>query len=247
VHDRPLLEIGECGTFDDCGTVGTFAVRVDGKVYLYYNGYNVRTTVPWSNAIGLAVSDDGGTTFERMFQGAIADRTSREPFFAITPWIMREAKTWHIWYTSGTGWKSVDGKQEPLYVIKYARSEDGINWKRNGTTCIHPLGPEEANARAAVLKDEGVYRMWFCYRGSTDFRDGTNSYRIGYAEAQNPVEWKRDDARAGIDVGPDEWDSKMLAYPSVVDIKEGRYLFYNGNGFGVNGFGCAVAERDDVG
>src|SRR5688572_20098705 len=49
IHTEPLLEVGKIGTFDDCGTVGTFVLRKDDKVYLYYNGYNVRNTVPWSN------------------------------------------------------------------------------------------------------------------------------------------------------------------------------------------------------
>jgi hypothetical protein len=32
----------------------------------------------------------------------------------------------------------------------------------------------------------------------------------------------------------------MIAYPHVVDTGYGRYLFYNGNGFGAAGFGYAV-------
>jgi len=242
VHDRPLLDIGKLGTFDDSGTLGTFAVREGKEIYLYYNGYNVRVTVPWSNAIGLAVSRDNGMTFERAFEGPIADRTMAEPYFAITPCILHDNDLWHIWYTSGTGWTVVGERPEPLYVIKYASSTDGIVWKRDNITCIHPYSPEEANARAAVVKDGDRYKMWFIYRGSKDFRDGMDSYRIGYAEADDPVHWTRDDARSGIDLSPDGWDSKMQAYPAVVTVDESRYLFYNGNGFGAAGFGCAVWE-----
>lgn len=242
VHDRPLLEVGRLGTFDDSGTLGTFAMAVDDKVYLYYNGYNRRVTVPWSNAIGLAVSQDGGLTFERAFEGPILDRTTVEPYFVITPCILRVGHLWHMWYTSGTGWTVVNNRPEPLYAIKYARSTDGISWKRDNVVCIPQASPEEATARAAVFKDGSRYRMWFIYRGSRDFRDGVDSYRIGYAEANDLVHWERNDSKAGILPGPEDWDSKMQAYPAVIDTGKSRFMFYNGNGFGSAGFGCAVWE-----
>jgi hypothetical protein len=241
VHDRPLLELGKIGTFDDSGTLGTWAVLDGERVFLYYNGYNRRVTVPWSNAIGLAVSSDRGVSFERMYEGPIVDRNAKEPYFAISPCILRENGVWHMWYTSGTGWILVNEVPEPLYVIKYGHSTDGIVWKREDLTCIYPLTPQEANARAAVIKEEGRYKMWFCYRGSLDFRDGGGSYRIGYAEADTPTEWVRCDERSGIAPG-DGWDSKMQAYPAIVRVRERKYLFYNGNGFGAEGFGCAVWE-----
>ncbi len=242
LHDRPILEKGKLGTFDDCGTLGTCVVQNGEQVYLYYNGYNVRNTVPWSNAIGLAVSSDGGVTFERMFEGAIIDRNAREPYFAVSPSILQENNIWHMWYTSGTDWLIVNDVPEPLYVVKYGHSTDGIEWQRDNITCIPQSTPEEATARPTVIKEDGKYKMWFTYRGSQDFRDGSDSYRIGYAEADDPVHWVRDDARSGLAHSDEEWDAKMQAYPAVLQVGNKKYLFYNGNGFGAAGFGCAVWE-----
>src|SRR5262245_33410007 len=42
VPDRPLLEIGRPGTFDDSGTLSNFVMALDGRVSLYYHGYNRR-------------------------------------------------------------------------------------------------------------------------------------------------------------------------------------------------------------
>jgi hypothetical protein len=243
VHELPLLELGKIGTFDDSGTLGVCAVKQGNDVYLYYNGYNRRVTVPWSNAVGLAISKDGGQTFRKAFEGPILDRTAREPYFAITPCILKTSDRWHMWYTSGTGWITVRGTPEPLYVIKYSHSGDGIIWKRENITCIQPLSPEEANARAAVVYDGGIYKMWFTYRGSQNFRDGSDSYRIGYATSADAVHWARRDGDAGISYSDDGWDSRMQTYPSVVDVNGKRYLFYNGNGFGQAGFGCAKWEE----
>lgn len=244
VHDQPLLEIGQPGTFDDSGTLATFVMEHEGKVFLYYNGYNRRVLVPWSNAVGLAISEDGGRSFEKAFQGPIIDRTRLEPYFAITPWILKEGDKFRMWYTSGTGWLNV-GREvpEPLYVIKYGESRDGICWKRENITCIQPLDSEEANARGVVIKERNTYKMWFCFRGSRDFRDGTDAYRIGYAESIDGLVWERHDSRAGITFGEaGYWDSLMQTYPAVIEVDMRLVMFYNGNGFGAEGFGCAVRE-----
>lgn len=240
VHDRPLLDIGKPGTFDDSGTLGTCVVHHGQDVYLYYNGYNRRVVVPWTNAVGLAVSRNGGVDFQKLYEGPILDRSHHEPYFAITPTVLQEGNTWHMWYTCGTGWLDVAGRMEPLYVVKYAHSTDGVSWIRDNVTCIFPSSPEEATARATVVRDHSGYKMWFIYRGSRDFRDGVDSYRIGYAEGADPIHWTRNDCHAQIRGGPDEWDSRMQAYPAVIDVDGCRYLFYNGNGFGIQGFGCAV-------
>ncbi len=84
--------------------------------------------------------------------------------------------------------------------------------------------------------------MWYAYRGSVDYRDGANSYRIGYAESANAVDWERKDEAAGIQYSSSGWDSTMQTYPCVVKHRGTKYLFYNGNGFGRTGIGYAVYE-----
>jgi hypothetical protein len=242
VHDRPLFDVGPIGTFDDSGTLCTCAVRNGDAVLLYYTAYSMSVLVPYRNAIGVAISHDKGETFARMYDGPIVDRNRAEPYFTISPWVLREDTQWHMWYASATGWIMVDGKPESLYHIKYAHSSDGIEWQRKNESCILPVNKDEANARPTVIKEGTKLKMWFCYRGSIDFRNGQNSYRLGYAEADisNPTHWKRKDREAGISCGPEDFDNAMQAYPAVLDIAQKRYLFYNGNGFGINGFCCAL-------
>lgn len=245
VHDRPIMPLGELGTFDDNGIMPGSVLTVDDVIWLYYVGWNASVSVPYRNAVGLAVSHDGGVTFTRPHPGAVVDRNLREPYFTLSPCVLKNGAQWHMWYGSVTGFvKSDAGRPEPLYVIKYASSRDGIDWERPNLTCIHPLDPLEANARPTILQDEGLLRMWFCYRGSDDFRDGTGSYRIGYAESADGVAWSRQDERAGIEMSAQGWDDRMLAYPSVVRSSGQTYLFYNGNGFGRTGIGCAVLTEE---
>ena len=242
VHDRPIMPLGTLGTFDDGGIMPCCVIPTEEGLFLYYVGWNPSGSVPYRNAIGLAVSHDDGQTFEQMFDGAIVDRTRDEPYFTASPWIMREGSDWHMWYASSTGFTVVNGKPEPLYIIKYAHSRNGIDWTRNNVTCIHPNKPDEANARATVIKEGDRYKMWYAYRGSVDYRDGANSYRIGYAESSNAIDWQRYDEQAGIQYSSSGWDATMQTYPCVVKHQETKYLFYNGNGFGRTGIGYAIYE-----
>ncbi len=242
VHYQPILPLGELGTFDDGGIMPCCIVEEKGLLYLFYVGWNPSGSVPYRNAIGLAVSDDNGVTFRRPFQGAILDRNRDEPFFTASPWVMKDDDRWHIWYASSTGFLRVKGKVEPLYIIKYGHSQNGIDWERENITCIEPKTDDEANARATVIKESGLYKMWYAFRGSYDFRDGKDSYRIGYAESENAIDWQRMDKKSGLQFSESGWDSKMQTYPCVVKHQGRKYLFYNGNGFGKTGIGYALWE-----
>ena len=83
--------------------------------------------------------------------------------------------------------------------------------------------------------------MFYSFRNNVNYRSDVNaSYRIGYAESTDGLDWTRKDEATGIDRSPAGWDSEMMAYPYVVIHQNKRYLFYNGNGFGKSGFGYAV-------
>jgi hypothetical protein len=244
VAERPALDLGRRGAFDDAGAMPSQVLTVGSEDYLYYTGWMVTVSVPYRNAIGLAVSTDGGETFTRPFEGPVVDRTRTEPWFVITPFVLREAGGWRMWYASATGWVDVEGRPEPVYTIKYAESDDGIEWRQDNLTCITQRTPEEAIGRPWVTRDGDGYRMWFACRGSRGFRtDTSESYRIGYAESPDGFVWERRDDDAGIDVSQDGWDSEMVTYPSVYEHAGLQHLLYCGNGFGRSGIGHAVEDR----
>jgi hypothetical protein len=242
VHEQAVVPPGPIGTFDDDGNMPACVVRVGAALWLYYSGWNARITVPYHNTTGIAVSHDGGSTFQRMFDGPILDRTPREPFMAVTPWVAKDKDAWRMWYVSGLGWHQVAGRLEPLYALMSATSADGIEWRRSGALTVARRHEHEAIARPTVLVRGQVHHMWYCYRDSVAFRDGAGSYRIGYARSADGETWQRQDQLAGIDVSPDGWDSSMICYPYVVECDGRIIMFYSGNGFGQTGVGCAVWE-----
>jgi hypothetical protein len=232
----PILSPGESGEFDDSGAMATWLTKHNGYKYLYYIGWNLGLTVPFRNSIGLAIGDQDGK-FKRYANGPIMDRSMTEPHFCSSCCVLPGDTFWRMWYLSCTGWRNHHNKIEHRYHIKYAESDDGINWCRNGIVAIDYANEEEyAISRPSVIKDPSCWRMWYSYRG--------HFYKIGYAESNDGRTWVRHDHLAGIDVSPAGWDSEMIEYPFVFDHKGQRYMLYNGNGYGKTGFGIAVLEQD---
>lgn len=240
VHDRPILELGKAGTFDEHGIMPSCVVEVDQRLFLYYSGWSRGTTTgaPYRNFTGLAVSDDG-VTFTRVSEDPVLKATAAEPYSATSPFMLLDQGQWRSWYCSGTSWREFNGKMEHQYDLKTASSKDGVAWRQPGIAALACRNDSEALTRPTVIRANNTWHMWFCYRGSSDFRNGTESYRIGYAHSDNLEQWTRDDAQAGIDVSDSGWDSLMIAYPYVIRQDNKLLMFYNGNGFGAEGMGYA--------
>lgn len=243
VNDKPVMDLGKPGMFDAHGTMPSCVIEKDGELWLYYIGWNeIAEGARYQNEIGLAVSKDGGETFERKFQGPIMGRSPIEPGLAVMPFVMYE--NWYrMWYQSLTSWELIDDVYEPVYVIKYAESLDGVEWKRYPEQCVPSNYPLEAFSRPAVYKKDGIYHMYYCIRRSDDYREGSGSYRIGYSYSTDGINFTRADDCAGIDIGNvGEFDSRMQCYPAISEIDGSLYIFYNGNGFGQTGIGLAAYE-----
>jgi hypothetical protein len=241
----PVLSLGAPGTFDDCGVMPSWLAEQEGELRMYYIGWNVRGLVPYHVSVGLAISGDGGETFQRAAQGPVLDRCLQEPYFATTPCVMRAAGNWRMWYASGHGWREIDGKWEPAYHVNYAESPDGVAWTPAVATCID-AGPEFAVCRPTVFQQNGGYGMLYSYRYLTQYRtDPALAYRLGYAHSADGVSWRRSDESVGIERSGEGWDAEMIEYSSLHEHRGETYLLYNGNGFGRSGFGIArLLHRD---
>lgn len=245
VHDQPILSWGPPGTFDDSGIMPSWIINHGNKKFLYYIGWNQEVSVPYRLAIGLAVSDDGGASFQKVSAGPICDRSLEEPFFNTAPSVLFDGQRWKMWYVSCTGWETVNGSPDPRYHIKYADSVDGINWRKPGLVCIDYEEPADAIGRPCVFQEDGLYKMFYSSRKVLNFRtDREQSYRLGYAESVDGLTWTRRDKEVGIGKSEGGWDSEMIEYCYRYEYQGRKYLFYNGNGFGRSGFGYAILDEE---
>ena len=237
---RPILDIGAPGTFDENGILVCSIVNLPNlKKYLYYVGFELGYKIRYRLLTGLAVSSDNVEIFKRFKNIPILERSDSELYFRGGPFVMYENKLFKMWYVAGSEWVEIDGKDMPVYIIKYLESEDGINWEKEGKICIDIENENEHGfGRPYVIKGNDIYKMFYSIRVKH------KGYRLGYAESNDGINWVRKDSEIGIDVSENGWDSEMICYSSVIKVKDKTYMFYNGNQFGKTGFGYAelVAE-----
>lgn len=238
LHPQPTLLPGELGCFDDSGALPNALVHHQARMLCYYTGINTGVTVKIRNSIGIAEWNEQTKSFTKLFPGPIIDRTKEHSHFVATPEVHIENGVFRAWYTACIRWEETPAGPKHYYHLEYCESPNGIDWHRQGTVAV-PLRDEYEYALGVprVLKQDGIYHMWFCARATKD----TATYRIVHATSPDGISFVRDDAM-GLDVSPTGWDSGMVCYPFIFDHAGKRYMLYNGNDYGKTGFGIAVWE-----
>jgi len=237
VSQQPLFDIGEPGTFDDNGLMVTSVIEAEpGTLFMYYAGFEICTHIRYRILTGLAISRDNGATFTRHARTPILDRSHSELYFRCGPFAMRDEGMFKLWYIAGSSWTHVNGKDMPVYDLRYQTSRDGITWQPEGQLSMAITGEDE----------HGFGRPWIVRRGDNDYqmfysvrRRSCAAYRLGYAESTDGVTWTRMDDRMGLDVSENGFDSDAIMYSTIISVDGRTYCFYNGNNFGEGGIGVA--------
>jgi len=238
VSEKPVLDIGEAGTFDDSGVSPISIISYKRKLLMYYMGWQRGVRVRYYLFTGLAISKDEGETFERYSKVPILDRNNKELFFRSAAYVMLDNGKYRMWYVAGSKWIIVKGKEVPTYDIYHLVSNSPYKWNKYGSICLKASGGDEYGlGRPWIIKEGNLYKMWYSIRSIS------KGYRIGYAESFDGLRWIRKDSEVGIDVSTEGWDSEMICFASVINANGKKLLFYNGNNYGETGFGVAVWEE----
>jgi len=246
ISEKPILKLGEIGTFDEFGTYPTSVIRKGSDVLAYYGGWTRCESVPYNVSIGLAISDDFGNTFKKIGNGPVLSFSLQEPMTISGPKIRRFNNNWFLWYVAGKKWEISSGRPESIFKIRMASSKDGINWNRENRDIIGDVLEEnECQASPDVFFYKGIYHMFFSYKYGSNFRNNNRGYRIGYASSKDLYNWTRNDSMVGISVSKKGWDDESIAYPHILELDGNLYLFYLGNQVGRYGFGLAILENYD--
>ncbi len=233
VSDAPALDLGDPMTFDQDGVVPCAIVKRGERLFLYYAGYLLCEKVRFQAFGGLAVSEDEGKTFNRHAKYPVLGPTEEATLFRALHSIMPEGGKWRVWYGAGSRFEQGKTKTLPVYNIRYMESTDGITFPREGSVAIDISGEEHRVGRPYVVKIANNYIMFF---GSGSEQ---SPYTLMYATSPDGISWTRQGAIDGLDLSPSGWDSQMMAYPAVLTARGQTYMFYNGNEYGRDGFGCA--------
>lgn len=241
IGEYPHIDIGNIGLYDDNGIIPSCLLVNDGIIYLYTIGFSIKNKVFFDASSGLAISYDNGITFKK-YEGPVIDRTINDPSFAASPFVLKDINVYKMWYVSCFKWETINNSHKHYYNIRYKESNDLVEWPVKSTIAIdYKNNHEYAIARPTVIKNGGIYKMWYCFRE----QENVKTYRIGYAESNDGISWSRkDEMMSDFDVSNDGWDSEMICYPYVFEHKGRYFMLYNGNGYGKTGFGLAILEED---
>lgn len=233
---EPVLDIGDPGMFDDNGVTPISIIEREGKIYLYYVGWQLSDKIRYFLFMGLAVSQDNGKSFQRISRVPILDRSNEENIIRSALMVIQDEGIIKGIYAAANSTITVNDKILPFYCLNYAESVNGIDWPSAGEAVISPvLGEEFGFGRPFVLKEDGIFKMWYSIRSLH------RPYTIGYAESPNLKEWTRlDDKVKFIGGEPNSYDNEMMAFCSIVRTKYGNYMFYNGNHYGKDGICLAI-------
>lgn len=237
--EGPLFGPGPRGAFDADGvTVGSILPAGD-TLRAYYLGWTVGRGVPFTNFIGLAVSRDGGRSFERHGRAPIVGRSEANPYTVGYPWVLAQETGYRMWFGSHLAWGPADRPME--HVIQEATSPDGRTWTPSDRVVVPLRGaddPAEFAVSRPVVQPEpdGVLSMWYARRRPR--------YELGYARSTDAgATWTRHDDALQLVGAPEPWESTEQTYPCVFDDGGERFLLYNGDGYGRTGFGLARLRR----
>lgn len=233
-EDSPVLDIGEDGMFDDNGVFPAHANVIDGKIYLYYTGFQTGVKVPHYNFGGLAISEDG-ENFQRVSKAPLLDRADEGLLVRAGQSVLKEGEIFRTTYSIGSGFTYVGGKERPTYDVCYQESSNGIDYSKKGIQIVsadHSV--EHGLGRPQIIKINEKY-FTFYTRRMIDMK-----YFLGAASSLDCKTWEKEESLFYEVVHSENgFDSEMIYFPSVVYIPDtDKYLlFYCGNGFGKTGIG----------
>lgn len=234
VSEKPALDIGLPGTFDDNGVILGDIIRDGNQLRMYYVGFQLVNKAKFLAYTGLAISDDGGETFKRSGDVPILDRRGNALFFNAVHTVMKEEGKYKFWLGAGSGWQVINGVQYPSYNVKYVESEDGIHFTGDSVDCLSFTTSNEYRiGRPRVYKINGEYQIIFTWG------DKQGRYEMGYATSPDGKTWKRNDTELNFHPSASGWDNKWVSYGALFMLNNMTYMVYNGNEMGKDGFGLA--------
>jgi predicted GH43/DUF377 family glycosyl hydrolase len=190
---------------------GSALVRA-GRLWYWYQAGN-------PPRIGLATSGDGrgwtrsaGPVMETGPVGSWDERGIGDPY------VIEAGRRLYLFYVG------VDRARRQRLGV--ADSEDGEHWIKLRDNPALEMGEDSAFDEAglgepAVWASNGHY--WMLYTG----RNRVENRRIGLAESEDGVHWKRS-SRAGVFAGDRPWDDKVVCDPSVLVAEGGVHVWFGG-------------------
>ena len=238
ISNKPILKRGKLGNFDDSAAIPSHVIKIKRKFFLYYVGWTQGKKVPFFSSLGLAIANKITGPYKKISNAPIIGRSKFNPLFVATCFVQKIKRGYDMYYTSNMSWEIKNNIPIPRYLIKKCHSKDGINWKINNDKIIKfEKNTEVAITRPWILKLSKNFVMFFSLK-KINYKIETSVFKTGEI-------WKRQkvfDFKINKKIN---FDSKAQEYASLIKYKKKLFMFYNGNEYGKNGIGLAVANFND--
>ena len=237
IRQDPVFSLGPVGAFDADGVNPSQIIERDGKLYMYYIGWQrISSEIPYTLLGGLAVSTDGGCSFSRVQDAPMLARNVEESCFRTAPFVWKTEKQWRMLYIGGGEFfTGPGGKRLPRYALRYTESPDGLSWTGPSRVLLEPRGSlgEIGFGRPVLTRTTGhIAELMISVRT-------TSGYSLCAAPFSPDTAIHPNDLRPILPLSREGWDSQMTCFGVTVEADGRELLFYNGNNFGRSGFGLA--------
>jgi hypothetical protein len=239
----PVLTSGCDGCFDENGVFPAHVCPMpDGRLFLYYTGFQLGHKIRHYNFGGLAISVDGGESFRRHSEAPILDRADEGLFVRAGQSVVSDAAGgFHAVYSAGSGWHPCGGALRPVYDVFYQHTPDGITMAARGRRILAcDLAREHGLGRPQLIRLGPSHVVFYTRRVIADMR-----YSWGLAYSSDLQQWTRADALVeALPFGaPGEFDHSMMYFPAYLPTSAtGGLVFYAGDSFGRGGLGAVELQ-----
>ena len=239
---NPLLNRGAVGTYNEYGVIPSCSISLKDKYALYTIGFDSRNNSIFHASTGLAYLDKNLKLIKEL-KGPVLERGPNDPFWAASPYVLKEGKKYKMFYTSSYDYKyikSID-KSHHLYDIKLRVSNNPEYFRNNSETVVTSLNPNEyAIARPCLIDLKGELYLFYCKR-ETEF---SKDYMIFTKKINNnkiSIPEKKDNLLI-INSLNDKNFQECQCYPYIIKYNNYLILFYNGLNYGKTGFRIAYKK-----
>lgn len=236
ISEKPCLDLGDESSFDDSGVLPTCVIKQKDRLFMYYCGYQKYRDFPYTSLLGLAVSYDGGETFERVKPTPILERVDGEQFIRTGATCVVKDKGYDLYYASGNTWFELyEGKMEPKYNLKIISSMDMDRFDGKGDDVILLNDDEYGIVIPQIFYLDNKELLLFSVRSQS------KGYRIEYA-AKEGDEWERQ-GEIGLASNSSGWYKEMQCFGKILSDGDDVLLFFSGNHYGRGGIGWTRMVR----
>jgi hypothetical protein len=241
ISEKPVLDLGRDGCFDDNGMILGDVVDGPDGIYLFYVGFQLVRKAKFLAFTGVAVAEDIDHGFRRISEAPILDRATNQTTIGAIHTARYESGVWRLWFARGDGWELIDGKPFPKYNICYTETKDLFNIPKYSHTCVDNVLPEYRIGRPKVYSRANGEYVMYATRGTL-----SGDYFPSFFRSNDGIKWERDDSMVGIARSISGWDSETICYPALIQNGDSVLMLYNGRRMGFDGFGAAVCKEISI-